>query len=249
MIRRRRHEEPENHERWLVSYADFITLMFAFFIVMYATAQRNPDKEKEFEKSVRKYFYSIIQNMTGKSMYNETDFGNRPIAPPMDAPASSGGPSSEAADRLAQKIKNSDETGDLSRAVEEVYHDIYGVRIRMLASAIFELGSAKLSETSLGALKTLGDVLKGVDGKIIIEGHTDNLPIKSAKYPSNWELSSDRAAKILRYLSEFHDIDANRMVVVAYADSKPAYPNDSAKNRAKNRRIEILITNAPAPGM
>ncbi len=242
-LRRRRHEEPENHDRWLVSYADFITLMFAFFIVMYATAQRNPEKEKEFEKSVRKYFASIAQSM-GRSMYNETEMGNSPIAPPMDMPRSS-----SAAEAIAQKLKNSDETGELSRAVEQVYHDVYGVRIRVLASSLFESGSSRLTESSVESLKTLGNVLKELDGKIIIEGHTDDLPIKSAKYPSNWELSTDRAAKILRYLNEFHEIDSRRMVVVGYADSKPAYPNNSAANRAKNRRIEILITNADAAGM
>ncbi|OQW50550.1 MAG: hypothetical protein A4S09_01795 [Proteobacteria bacterium SG_bin7] len=246
MLKRRgRHEDHENHERWLVSYADFITLMFAFFVVMYATAQRNPEKEKEFEKSVRKYFAAIAASM-GKSMYNETDFGNTPISRPIDGTPMSGNASAEAAEKLDQLIKNEDEDGGLKNAVEEVYHDVYGVRIRVLASAIFESGSAKLGDTSLGALKTLGKVLKGVNGKIIIEGHTDDLPIKSTKYPSNWELSSDRAAKILRYLSEFHEIEPKRMVVVAYADSKPAYPNDNPKNRAKNRRIEILITNSNA---
>lgn len=243
--RRGRREEPENHDRWLVSYADFITLMFAFFVIMYATAQRNPEKEKEFEKSVRKYFAAMAASM-GKSMYSEVDFGNTPIARPIEGAPTSGNASVEAAEKLDQKIKNEDETGELKNAIEEVYHDVYGVRIRVLASAIFESGSAKLGETSLNALKTLGKILKGVNGKIIIEGHTDDLPIKSGKYPSNWELSSDRAAKILRYLSEFHEIDPKRMVVVAYGDSKPAYPNDGVKNRAKNRRIEILITNSNA---
>lgn len=214
---------------------------------MYATAQRNPEKEKEFEKSVRKYFAAMAASMGRSSMYDEANnFGNTPIARPIDTAPMSGNASAEAAEKLDQKIKNEDETGDLKNAVEEVYHDVYGVRIRMLASAIFESGSAKLGESSLNALKTLGNILKDVNGKIIIEGHTDDLPIKSTKYPSNWELSSDRAAKILRYLSEFHDIDSKRMVVVAYGDSKPAYPNDNAKNRAKNRRIEILITNSNA---
>lgn len=244
MIKRKRHQEHENNERWLVSYADFITLMFAFFTVMYATAQRNPDKEKEFEKSVRKYFYSMVQSMGGKDGTADVDFGTQPIPPPI--PMYKTNPESAA---VEQKLKNMDESGGLSRAIEKVYHDAYGVRIRLLAATLFDSGSATPTEEGLQILKTLGEYLKDNKNKIIIEGHTDDRTINSSQFPSNWELSSARATKILRYLAEFYDIDSRQLVAVAYADSKPAYPNNSEKNRAKNRRIEILLTNYDAAGM
>ncbi len=230
--RRRPKEEHENHERWLVSYADFITLMFAFFTVMYATAQRNPEKEKQFEKSVRKYLYSVSAGMNGGTSFNDQDFGTTPIAPPIEMPRSSS----------RGALESLRDSAEVAKVIEGVYHDSVGIRIRLLASALFATGSSQINEESLEALKKIGAYLQTVKGRIIVEGHTDDRPIKSNRFASNWELSADRAAKIVRYLIDFHEIEAKNLVAVSYADQKPIYPNTNEGNRSKNRRIEILIT-------
>jgi chemotaxis protein MotB len=120
-------------------------------------------------------------------------------------------------------------------------HDTVGVRIQLAASKFFASGSADIRASSLGALDKVAQIIKDSNRKVIIEGHTDDQPIKTAEYPSNWELSAARATKIVRYLIIRHKIPADRLTAVAYADQKPVAPNDSEENRARNRRIEILI--------
>lgn len=232
MARRHVHEEHENHERWLVSYADFITLLFAFFVVMYATAQRNPEKEKQFEESIKKYLYQMAA--MGGGGEDGGGEGSDLIANPIQLSIKKKGPA-EVQDYIARKIKPSD-------LVEGIYHDSIGVRIRLVSSTLFHTGSAKLNDQSYDDLKSIADIIRHTDGKIIVEGHTDDKPIKSREFPSNWELSSARATRLVRYLIEWQGIDPKNLVAVSYADQKPLVPNTNEKNRAKNRRIEIFIT-------
>ena len=233
MARRRRPEESENHERWLVSYADFITLMFAFFVVMYATAQRNPDKEKEFEKSIRKYLYQVAS--IGGEGAGDSGTGTLEISLGKKGPA-------ELKDFIARELKPISDGEDSNPVVQEVTHDNLGVRIRLVASGLFQPGSAKLNDAAFEPLKQIGEILEKLDGKIIIEGHTDSTPIKTREFPSNWELSSARATRLVRHLIEWQGLAPDKILAVAYADQKPIVPNTTEKNRAQNRRIEIFIT-------
>ncbi|MDZ4660247.1 MAG: OmpA family protein [Pseudomonadota bacterium] len=237
MARRRRPghrpEEPENHERWLISYADFITLLFAFFVVMYATAQRNPEKEKQFEKSIRKYLYEVAS--FGGEGAGDSGTGTLQVSLGKKGPA-------ELKDLIARELKPISEGADGNSIVEEITHDSLGVRIRLVASGLFRAGSAKLNDSAFEPLKQIGEILEKMDGKIIIEGHTDNTPIKTREFPSNWELSSARATRLVRHLIEWQGLTPNKILAVAYADQKPLVPNNNEKNRAKNRRIEIFIT-------
>ncbi len=241
MARRRRHEEHENHERWLVSYADFITLLFAFFTVLYATSQHDIKKQEEFEKSIRKYFSAPSAMGAGAGDFN-TESENRnliesPIAgfPPMNA-----GPQ-EVQDYVQRVLKKSMNKEEYQEVIQDVHHDSVGARIQLAASSLFPSGSAELRASSAAALDKIGELLRQSNRRLIIEGHTDNEPVHTNKYPSNWELSAVRATKVLRYLAARDQIDVKRMAAIAYADQKPIAPNDSDVNRAKNRRIEILI--------
>lgn len=237
MARRHHHEEHENHERWLVSYADFITLLFAFFTVLYATAQKDVKKEKDFETSVRKSFNAP----SGGGMPGDMPNPGGLLVPTLDDfPPSSAG-INEVSEYVQRKLEKDMGEEEFKATVQAVRHDTIGVRIQLAASAIFPSGSATLRNEALAPLDRIAEMLKKTKKKVIVEGHTDNESIHTEIFPSNWELSAARATKIVRYFLQRHRIEARRLTAVAYADQRPLAPNSSEENRTKNRRIEILI--------
>ncbi|MBS1969220.1 MAG: OmpA family protein [Bdellovibrionales bacterium] len=242
---RRRHEEHENHERWLVSYADFITLLFAFFVVMYATSTNNVDKQKEFENSVRVNL-RLSTGGAGKEGGSQVPDAGEIIAEHLqgtEGPQSfpKQGKSAEAADYTARYLSKQINAETQKALGLQVRHDAVGVRVSLAASAMFPEGEFKMKRSALETLNKLGELLKQTDKKIIIEGHTDDQPAESDKFASNWELGSLRATSVVRYLIKYQNIDPKRMAAISYADQKPLVPNDTPEHRAENRRIEVLI--------
>lgn len=237
--------EHENPERWLVSYADFITLLFAFFVVMYATSNNNVEKQKSFEDSVRTKLHLTIESK-GNGGQSESNGPANPLTetlkelnqPIAELPKN---PSSK---ELKDYVERKMETGALKPfkdSVTQVKHEWYGVRVSLAASTFFDSGSYKLKLSSLSALDAFFNEFKKRDSRVIIEGHTDNTPIKSIKIESNWELSSLRATSVVRYLIKYHSFPEGMITAAAYADTKPLVANDSEENKQKNRRIDILI--------
>ena len=250
MARKRRHPEHANHERWLISYADFITLLFAFFTVLYATSQADLKKQESFEKSIQKQFSGFIGFGVGEKT---ADDNSQPqpgqlIPPVIDTfpQAGAGAGAQEVQDHVERQLKSKLTASERENLMGEVQHDAVGVKIQLASSRLFEPGSADLRADSAGALDKIGQLLKDSARKIIIEGHTDDIPIRTKEYPSNWELSAARATKIVRYLVARHKIDPALLIPIAYADQKPLAPNDSPENRAKNRRIEIKLVTGSA---
>jgi len=243
---RKRHEDHENHERWLVSYADFITLLFAFFVVMYATSTNNVDKQKEFENSVRVNLrLSGGAGGDGKSQGQVPDAGEiiaehlQGTEGPQGFPQK--GKSAEAADYTSRYL-NKQIPADVQKSLGmQIRHDAVGVRVSLAASAMFPEGEYKMKRSALETLNKLGALLNQTDKKVIIEGHTDDQPMGSANVTSNWELGSLRATSVVRYLIKFQNVDPKRLAAISYADQKPLVPNDSPEHRAENRRIEVLI--------
>ncbi|HEY8271468.1 MAG TPA: OmpA family protein [Pseudobdellovibrionaceae bacterium] len=248
---RKRHEEHENHERWLVSYADFITLLFAFFVVMYATSTNNLGKQKEFENSVRanlrlgigaaaeekptsaapdasKIIDEYIQSKDGQENGGAQSFPQK-------------GSNAEVADYATRYLGKQMNAVTQKELGLEVHHDALGVRVSLAASSVFPEGEFKMKRSSLKILGQIGELLRQTDKKILVEGHTDDQPISSESVASNWELASLRATSVVRYLIKSQSLDPRRMAAISYADQKPLVPNDTPENRAKNRRIEILI--------
>jgi chemotaxis protein MotB len=243
--------EPESHDRWLVSYADFITLLFAFFVVMFAT-NNNAEKQKEFEKSVRVNLH-LANGSAGKNSKPDAGViiaeylqGEGVTAEGKD-PDSENYPSStsgaEGADYAARYLAKHFDKEVLKENGLEVRHDAIGVRVTLAASSVFPAGEHKMKRSALEILNKLGDLLQRTDKKVIIEGHTDDRPVNSATGVTNWELASLRATSVVRYLIKSKGLDPKRMAAISYADQKPLAPNDSEENRSKNRRIEILIVN------
>ena len=240
-------EEPENHERWLVSSADFITLLFAFFVVMYATSNNDQAKQKSFEKSVRANLNLVVAgtaaNGAGSGGAHEGNVGGETSGETliqMDGFPQRGTPTEaqQYIERMVDKKLDNNE----KEKIQELRHDALGVRIALASSQFFLPGGVKIRASSLVTLNKIAELLKETDKRIIIEGHTDNIPVASnPQYESNWELASLRATSIVRYLVKYHHIDPKRISATSYADTRPLKSNDSAEGRSQNRRIEIYL--------
>lgn len=242
-------EEHENAERWLVSYADFITLLFAFFVVLYATSSQNVEKEKKFEESIRE-----SMRLPGSATGGGVGSGNGAVG----AGAQMGMTGFEGTSRVQSQLAQAAEAqenleqeiakqmnGEEKKLISNLRHDLFGVRMSLAASGFFPVGSAKLKREVLPVLDKLAKILKKGSRKMLVEGHTDDQPlVPGSEFESNWELASARATQVVRYFAKVHQIPASRMAAVSYADQRPLVPNVDEVSRAKNRRIEILLMTA-----
>lgn len=241
---RQHHEEPENHERWLVSYADFITLLFAFFVVMYATSTNNQEKQKSFQDSVRMNL-KLVGSGGGDGAGGGGDGNVGGVATgdtliQLDGFPARGGPG-ETKEYLNRTLESKLDKDDKDK-VQNLRHDAIGVKIELASSQFFLPGGIKLKRNSLKALDTIANILKESDRKIVIEGHTDNTAVAAdAPFESNWELASLRATSIVRYLINYHQIDPARLSAISYGDTRPLESNNSPEGRTRNRRIEIYL--------
>nr|BFD58037.1 flagellar motor protein MotB [Bdellovibrio sp. CKG001]BFD61464.1 flagellar motor protein MotB [Bdellovibrio sp. HM001] len=236
----KKHQEHENHERWLVSYADFITLLFAFFVVMYATSTSNEEKQKEFEDSIKLNLHLVGRGGSDGDSSDSIGALMAELEMPVGNFPKKGGPR-ETEDYVERSLEKSMDKEQKKKAIQDVYHDAVGVRIALAASTFFPEGSAKLKMSSLESLDKVAEVLKTNQKRIIVEGHTDDIPIADNSFPSNWELAGGRASAVVRYLVKYHKMDPKRFVALSYGDQKPVVPNDTDEHRAMNRRIEIFI--------
>lgn len=250
MARKKQHaEEHVNLERWLVSYADFITLLFATFVVLYALSQLDLAKFKDFRSALQKAFSSsstilkgdpsILNNKSENVIDSGGQQDNQNIIPPiLDQPYAKKEESDfqDAMNRM--EGKNLNETKGIKAEITE-----RGLVIKLLGNIVFESSTSTLKKDSYKTLEEIGTLIKTKFSNhlIRIEGHTDNLPMSSSIYPSNWELSSARASVIVRYMISKFIIPENRFSVLGYADSRPIASNNTEEGRKENRRVEIVI--------
>ena len=222
----------ENHERWIVSYADMLTLLFALFVVLYAISDTNPEKLTVVRTSLDKAFeVGVLTSTDGASPVFE---GGGGLAP-----------SFEELKLNSLKLVADDlstfaaETGIIGKV--QVRSSADGVTISLADDLLFGSASADLRPGSQDVLQRLAELLNGLPNEIRVEGHTDNVPVNSGDYDTNWELSSARAMTVLRYLVDEGGVDAQRMSAVAYADTRPIGDNSTPEGRALNRRADIVI--------
>jgi chemotaxis protein MotB len=251
MARRKVHEEHENLERWLVSYADFITLLFAFFVVMYAVSSVNEGKYRVLSDAIIQAFR---EQQSSDSMVQLTQ-KNASILPGTGKPIGKSTPQKvdtgkpEVPETVQMKTIAKDVQSAMSTLVQQgqvrVTQSPRGITVEINASTLFPSGEARLQPASVEALAQVARVLAGTDNPIQVEGHTDNVPISSPAYPSNWELSSARAGSVVRLLAE-QGVPPSRMVAIGYADNKPLDTNATVEGRARNRRVNVLILNKVA---
>ena len=232
-----KHEEHENHERWLVSYADFITLLFAFFVVMYSISSINEGKYRTVSESI-KAALNPMSNHSGE---------NRIINVGEARSIQHGRNPSDAKLAVLRHIReqlqviSDKQVKDLVARIT-VVHTLNGdIVITIPDQLLFNSGEATVRAEALPFLKGLGGVILEMNRHARVEGHTDNVPMRTAQFPSNWELSAARAVIVVRVLSELYGVPAGHLAAVGYADTRPVTANLSSEQRAKNRRVEIII--------
>lgn len=233
--RRKFDEEVENPERWLISYADFITLLFAFFVVMYAVSSVNIGKYKVFSDALGDAFGGA-----GAAQPVTTQVQNLPIPNPgLRRRTELLRKEKEHMTKLAQDLLST-----LAPLVKEgkvrVTQNSRGVSVEINASVLFDPGEARLTSESTEALRAVAVLLKDDGHDVQVEGHTDNQPIRNALFPSNWELSSVRAASVVRLFIDAGVAPA-RLTAVGHAANVPVSSNASAEGRARNRRVAVTI--------
>lgn len=239
MARRRIHEEPENHERWLVSYADFITLLFAFFVVMYSISSLNEGKYKILSDSLVGVFNQADRAVKPIPVGEERPRTTQPNVSEVDDPQAS----QEAIDPL-QSIMQSMQTA-FADLIDSNQLTIRGnelwVEIELNSSLLFPSGDALPNDHAFALLERVAGILAPFDNPIHVEGFTDNLPINTDKFPTNWELSAARAGSVVRMLAA-DGVDASRLAAVGYGEFQPIADNSTAEGRARNRRVILVIS-------
>lgn len=243
MARKKAKEEHENHERWLVSYADLMTLMFAFFVVMYAISSVNESKYRVLSESLGTAFGGI-----GAPLVAPPPIEQRSAIPDRTMAAAAQKQRNHEAALRREKDRLTSVARDILTALQplveqgkvRVTQTNLGVNVEINASVLFAPGDAKLNKESGKALAAVAKVLKGDRHAIQVEGHTDNVPIKNALFPSNWELSAVRASSVVRLFLE-NGVDEGRMVAVGHGSNEPVGSNDTVEGRLRNRRVAVNI--------
>lgn len=239
---KQKHEERENHERWLVSYADFITLLFAFFVVMYSISSVNDGKYRTVSESIRAALNPVVSPPSSLSPI--TLNANKAALTAPDAPGSK----EVVVRKLRNLVKSIKAVPQMSlvRITEKVNGDIV---ITIPDQVLFNSGEAAVRSEALPFLEGLGGALIELNRHTKVEGHTDNVPIHTPQFPSNWELSAARAVMVVRVLSELYGVSADHLAAVGHADTRPVTGNLDLEQRAQNRRVEVVILEQAPPAL
>ncbi len=229
-MRRRRRPTGgnDNFERWLLTYADLITLLLAFFIVMYSMSSVD---DKKFDQ-VTSALNGVLKG--GKSLIE------REGTIPSERRAGRGiihlGNLDMIRERIDQRFSRLQRRDEIETEITE-----RGLVIHVLESALFAEGEAELQPRAQEVLDLIATELVGIPNHVRVEGHTDDRPIQTLAYPTNWELSASRATRVVRYYIENFEIYPGRISALGYGRYRPIVPNNSIENRARNRRVDVVI--------
>lgn len=263
MARRKGGAEHENHERWLVSYADFITLLFAFFVVMFASSNRDKARAQAVSESVRQalengHLMPKIAAVLGGTVHDKGQ-GNamrkgpggdlkeiRNEAPMDPAPAAELADSMEV---LTKELEAEVREGKVKLSLEP-----RGLVVSLVEAAYFPSGEDRIYPEAYESIGKVAEVIRKLPNPIRIEGHTDSVPIHNSRFRSNWELSAARSIRMLELLAGRFGVARERLAIAGYADNIPVGPNDTEEGRARNRRVDLVIlseaglASEPVPG-
>jgi chemotaxis protein MotB len=239
--RHRGHEGGhENAERWLLTYADLITLLMVFFVVLYSMSSADSSKFKAISTALQQAFnIDVLKGQSATSIVDATA-----AAPPVDNLINDA--QVPQVSRLQSKVQavvdGVAQAPDVSVSIDKE-----GVVIRLSGSYLFDSGRAELKPNSLTILDAISAELRLAANDLRIDGHTDSTPIDSPRYPTNWELSAARALAVTRYFSETDDLRSGRLMAAGFGEFRPIAPNDTREHRALNRRVEIHLLSTAEP--
>ena len=232
---KKKHEEHENHERWLVSYADFITLLFAFFVVMYSISSVNEGKFRTVSDSIKAALNPIVSPARTSVPFTIGENKALKVAPTIEL-------AKEPAVRRLRQIVRSFKVNETHVEIIQLKELTNGdIVLTLPDTVLFRSGESALRPEARPFIEAISEVLIELDRHVRVEGHTDNVPIATVQFPSNWELSTTRAVTVVRALSEQYGVQANHLTAVGHADSRSLTDNLTPENRAKNRRVEIVV--------
>jgi chemotaxis protein MotB len=261
--RRKRARAHANHERWLVSYADFITLLFAFFVVLYASAQVDQRKVGKLALAIQVAFqdlgvfpasttqvpintnepmpFSTVQAI--ENAKHSTEIGQVVPSPNGEIDAM---PEEADLSVLQSELKQALQH-EIDLRVIALHRESEGLVISLREFGFFDSGSAALKPSAVPALDRIASILAARTCRIRVEGHTDNVPIHTAQMASNWELSTARSTELIRVLIQRYDFSPERLSAAGYAQYHPIAGNDTPQGRAQNRRVDLVILNEHSP--
>ena len=245
MAKRETPEEHENHERWLVSYADFITLLFAFFVVLYSTSRIDNKRMIDVVKSIK-----FAMHFKGQ--------GGVDAMPIFDGPASEGGCMANVAEAERPSQRQVEAIEAMRRRMEKKFKGILlekpglttavtlhvegrKLMVRLSVAHFFDPMQAALRPDVIPILDVVADELAKMHRPFRIEGHTDDMPVLGTRFRDNWDLSSSRAASVTSYIERVHRVPGNLLSAAGYGDSRPIASNDTAAGRELNRRIDLVV--------
>lgn len=268
MARRKPHEEHGNHEAWAIPYADLMTLLLAFFVVMYAISSVNEGKYRVVADSLTTAFGGVPHTIAQVQVGNQQVKGAGHDSPSViRAPSTTGGPATDATQLPAmaaqmrmpvsihnqQQLQRAERQLDgiskrlaqalaplVERGVITVRRNELWIEVEINSDILFGTGSATLGTDARSTLSKLAEVLHDAPNGVRVEGHTDNIPIATAQFPSNWELSAARAASVVHLFAD-HGLQPARLAMVGYGEFRPRQSNDLAEGRNRNRRVMVII--------
>ena len=268
MARRKHHEEHGNHEAWAIPYADLMTLLLAFFVVMYAISSLNEGKYRVMADSLSTAFGGAPRTITQVQVGNmQIQGGGHDTPSVIRSPSMTGGamadptqlPSMASQMRMPVSTRNQEQLQRAERQLNQiadrlttalaplVKQGVITVRrtelwleVEINSDILFPTGSAALDASARDTLGKLADVLLDAPNGVRVEGHTDNIPIATAQFPSNWELSAGRAASVVHLFAD-HGVQPARLAMVGYGQFRPRESNDLPEGRNRNRRVMVII--------
>ena len=256
MARKKEPEKHANHERWLVSYADFITLLFAVFVVLYAMGQSDKKKVEEVMQAIQQSFGMSTAGATAPKV-NVIPSQAITIIPSLkpeikvvpSGRTRSGQTKIRAEEKDFRQIKSAVEAylikqGAQTKVTLEITRR--GLIVSLKEAGFFNSGQSAIKPEAYELINTIAEVMTQYNNPLRLEGHTDNVPISTAQFPSNWELSTSRATHGLKYLLKSFDVDPNKISATGYAEFRPIADNATPEGRAKNRRVDLVMLSADA---
>ena len=256
MSRRRRKSAHVNHDRWLVSYADFITLLFAFFVVLYATSQMDNKKVVQVSAAIHGAFQELgvfsgsaqdspLRVEAAPPGAAQADLRPPQLAGVQDQGNATGGEGVDV-ERLKRELEEA--LGDeIHRHEVEMRVTPEGLVVSLQELGFFDSGSAVLLQEGQAPLGRIASILNAKGFLIRVEGHTDNVPIHTSQFKSNWELSTARATEVVMLLVERYGLDPQQISVAGYSQYRPVAGNESGEGRRLNRRVDLVVVSKRGP--
>ncbi|WP_031499486.1 flagellar motor protein MotB [Bryobacter aggregatus] len=249
MARRQKQHAHENHERWLVSYADFITLLFAFFVVMFASSHADKKKAKEMSASVKEAFEQgsmpkALANLMGRKRPPETDDPKR-SGQPAEKDTGKTDPALAALAELVPSLESLTKSlaNEIADGKVAINMEPRGLVVSLKEAAFFPPAGDAVQAEAFPILGKIAESARTLPNQMLLEGHTDSTPIHNDRFRSNWDLSAARAIAMLNVFSERYGIERTRMSVSGYAENVPVAGNETVEGRRKNRRVDVVFLN------